>query len=168
MKKYLSAFVCGFGAGVLHVVPVAKTFSCCLIIPLAAFISLMLDRKANPTDELIPSKKALMFGLMTGLYAALFGSGFDILITLITKNNDVVAAFSELPKVLQLFSLPEDIKNDVMKLFSGVRDDILQYGFSPLYAFSILINNLVINSVFGIIGGIIGAQVINSKQKNQS
>jgi len=42
----------------------------------------------------------------------------------------------------------------------------MNYGFSWIYTFSILINGLIVNTVFGIVGGLIGAQVLNSKNKS--
>ncbi len=168
MRKYISPFICGFGAGVLQVVPVAKSLACCFIVPLAAFLSLYLELKANPSSEQIQLKKGLIFGLLTGLFAALFGSFFDIFITLITKNNDIVATFPELQKMINGFPLSEELKNEVLRLFNNVRREILQYGFSPLYTVSVIINNLVINSIFGMIGGLVGVQAINSKLKNQN
>ncbi|NMB83559.1 MAG: DUF4199 domain-containing protein [Ignavibacteria bacterium] len=168
MKKYISSFVTGFGAGVLHVVPVAKSLACCLIVPLASFISLLLDRKANPTSEKITMKKGAMFGLVTGLYAALFATVFDLLITLITKNNDIVSMMPELQKMIVAFPLSESLKSEVMRLFESVRNDIINYGFSSLYTFSIIINNTVVNSIVGTIVGLIGAQIINHKLNNSN
>lgn len=163
MKKYISSFVCGFGAGVLQVVPLVKSFSCCLIIPAASFIAIVLDRKANKSTSKTTMKHALMIGLMTGIYAALFGSLFDILITFITRNNDVVAMFPELQKMINNFPLSEEIRNEVINLFQIVRNDIIEHGFSILYTFSVIINNFLVDTIFGIIGGLIGAQIINSK-----
>lgn len=167
MKKYISAFVAGFGAGVLHVVPVAKSFACCLILPVASFIALLLDKKANPTFDKITMKKGALFGLMTGLYAALFGTVFDIFITLITKNNDIISMLPELQKMISAFPVSENLRTEVMTIFEQVRNDIIQYGFSPIYTFSIMINNAVINSIVGVIGGLVGAQVINHKMNNR-
>lgn len=167
MKKYISAFVAGFGAGVLQVVPVAKSFACCLILPVASFIALLLDKKANPTYEKITMKKGALFGLMTGLYAALFGTVFDIFITLITKNNDIISMLPELRKMIEAFPVSESLRTEVMTIFEQVRNDIIQYGFSPIYTFSIIINNAVINSIVGVIGGLVGAQVINQKMNNR-
>ena len=166
MKKYLSTFVCGFGAGVLQVVPIAKTFSCCFILPLAAFFSLVLDQRASKSLERITMRKALIFGLLTGLYAALFGSLFDIVITLITKHNDIVAMFPELQKMVTSFPVDSETKRQVIKWFGNIRNDILQYGFSPFYTFSIIVNNVIVNSIFGIVGGLIGAQIINRRNQN--
>lgn len=163
IKKYLSAFVAGFGAGVLQVVPVAKSFSCCLIIPAAVFIALLLDRRANRITEKTTTRRAITIGVLTGLYAALFGSFFDIFITLVTKNNDIIAAFPELQKMILSFPVSEAIKTEVLKLFESVRSEILNSGFSPLYTFSVLVNNFIIDTIFGLIGGLIGVQIVNAR-----
>ncbi len=168
MKKYLAALICGFGAGVLQIVPFVKSFSCCMILPLAAFISLLLDQRATRNFGKIPMKKALLFGLFTGLFAALFGSVFELLITFITKNNDVIASFTDLQRIVQNLPLSEEIKKEVMNIFQSVREDILKNGFSILYTFSVILNNLIVNSIFGSVGGLVGAQIINSRLSNQS
>ena len=164
MKKYLSAFVSGFGAGVMQVVPVAKSFACCLIIPVAAYFSLTLDQKANKTLN-IPMKvsRAALLGVLTGVYAAIFGSFFDIFITLITKNNDIIAVYPEFQNTINNFPITDQLKNEVLTLYENVITQIKENGFSLLYSFSIIFNNLLINSIFGLIGGLIGVQFINSR-----
>ncbi|NOX65234.1 MAG: DUF4199 family protein [Chlorobi bacterium] len=167
MKKYLSPLIVGFGAGVLSIVPVAKSFGCCLIIPVAAFIALLLEQKANNDYSKIEIKQGLLFGLLTGLYAALFGTILDFFITFITKNNDIVATYSELQKVINQFPISENLKDNVMNILGNVVESIRTSGISLIYTFSVLVNNLVLNSVFGMLGGIIGAQILNSRnQKN--
>lgn len=168
MKKYLSALVCGFGAGVLQIVPFLRSFSCCFIIPLAAFVSLILDQRATNSRGKISSKRALMFGIVTGLYAALFGSFFELFITLITKHNDIISTFPELQRMIDSFPVSPEIKTEVLNLFQNVRQEILTKGFSPLYTFSVFINNFVINTIFGAIGGLVGAQIINNRINNPS
>ena len=169
MKKYLSPLIVGFGAGVLSIVPVAKSFGCCLIIPVAAFISLLLDQKANNNYSIIEIKKGIIFGLLTGLYAALFGSVFDFFITFVTKNNDLVATYSELQKLISDFPVSDALKDEILTLLGAVVDSIRTSGFSLLYTFSVLANNILLNSVFGILGGIIGVQILNSRsQKNNN
>lgn len=167
MKKFLSPLIVGFGAGVLSIVPVAKSFGCCLIIPVAAFISLLLEQKANNDFSKIEIKKGLIFGLLTGLYAALFGSVFDFFITFVTKNNDLVATYSELQKIIYDFPISEVLKEEVMNILGGVVESIKSKGFSLIYTFSVLANNLILYSVFGILGGIIGAQILNSRSQKK-
>ena len=167
MKKYLSAFVCGFGAGVMQVVPVAKSFSCCLIIPAAAFLALTLEQKSTNNYERIMPGKAILVGLATGLYAAVFGSFFDLLITFITKNNDIVATFPEFQKMITDFpiALSQEMVDEILNLMRTIRDEIVDTGFSLFYAVSVFFSNLFIDTIFGMIGGLVGAQIINNRNQ---
>jgi hypothetical protein len=166
LKKYLPSLVCGFSAGVLQVVPLVKSFSCCLVLPLAAFVALILEQKSTNNFNIISAKKAVMIGLFTGLFAALFGSFFEILITFITKQNDIIITFPELQKMVGNFPVTEDIKKEVLLLFQNVRNDILTTGFSWLYTFSLVVNDFFIDILFGIAGGLIGSQIINKRINN--
>ena len=69
-------------------------------------------------------------------------------------------------RMVEGFPLSPEIKNEVMSIFQTVRKELMDTGFSWIYTISILFNNFFINSVFGIIGGLIGAQIINSKNKS--
>lgn len=166
MKKYLSSLVCGFGAGVLQIVPLLRSFSCCFILPVAAFLSLLLNQRATKSSAKITTKEALLFGVMTGIYAALFGSSLEILITFITKHNDIISTFPELQRMVDNFPVSQEIKSEVLNLFQKVRQDIIANGFSVLYTFSVLVNNFVVNTIFGAVGGLIGAQIINSRMNS--
>jgi hypothetical protein len=163
LKKYLSAFVCGFGAGVLHIVPVAKSFTCCLIMPMAAYLSIILDRKSSGDSGKMDMRRGAMLGFLTGIYAAAFGTSLDILITFITKNNEIVAAYPELNRLLYDFPISEAMKQEVLAMLSSLINEIKTTGFSFLYSITILISNFIIDPVFGILGGMIGVQVVNSK-----
>lgn len=167
MKKYIATLVCGFCAGVLQVVPFIKNFNCCFILPISVFAALVLDQKATNTFGKIPIKKGLIFGLFTGLFAALFGTFFEIFVTFITKQNDIIVGFSELERMISSFPVAPDIKQQVMSMFQSVKNDLTTYGFSWFYTISILMNNFIVNSLFGVIGGLISTQVINNKYKNQ-
>jgi len=166
VKKYLPAIVCGFGAGVLQIVPFIKSFSCCLIMPLAAFAALLLEQKANRSIEKMSRKKAVSLGLLTGLFAALFGTILEIFITLITRQNDIVTTFPELQKMIDTFPLAGEIKQDVISLFQSVRNEIAEHGFSWFYTFSLFVNNFIVDPVFGAIGGLLGLQIINNRNNN--
>ena len=146
--------------------PVAKSFACCIIIPMAAYFALMLDQKANKTvNQIMPVSRAAVIGLLVGIYSAIFGSFFDVFITFITKNNDIIAVFPEFQRMLDGFPITQALKDEVLNLYSTVIDQIKASGFSLLYALSIFFNNMIINSIFGLIGGVIGVQIINSRTK---
>jgi len=166
VKKYLSAFVVGFGAGVIQVVPVAKSFACCLIIPAASVIALSLHQKANKYPYPIEFRQAAIIGLLTGIWAALFGTFFDVFITFITKNNDVIASFGQLQKMIASFPFDKTVKKEVTSLLSQIVKEISTTGFSLLYTISVAFNNFIVDSIFGFVGGIIGMRILNMKNEN--
>ncbi len=163
MKNYLSAFVVGFGVGVIQVVPVAKSFACCLFMPVAAYLAILLDRKSKGESGEVEFKQAAIIGVLTGIWAALFGTFFDVFITFVTHSNDVVATFGELRKALESLPVDETVKKQAGEMLSAVVVDITEKGFSMLYTVSALINNLVVDTLFGFIGGVVGMNVINSR-----
>lgn len=163
MKKYLPALVAGFGAGVLHVVPLTKALTCCLVVPLAAVAAIMLEQKAGKFFGEFPLKRGLILGLLTGVFAALFGSFFDIFITFITKTNDILLAINELNTLIETLPVADQVKEDTLNLMHSVAEQIRETGFSPLYAFGITFNNLIVDSIFGTIGGLIGTKVLNAR-----
>lgn len=165
MKKYLPALVAGFGAGVLTIVPVVKNLTCCLIVPAAAVIALILDRKANKENALILSSKAVLIGALTGLFAALFGTFFEVFVTFITKHNDIVYAVTEFKNIFQGF-MDEEVVDEAMGMLYGMVEDIQSTGFSFIYTLMILIGNTIVNTIFGIVGGLIGKQVLNARYQN--
>ncbi|NOX17004.1 MAG: DUF4199 domain-containing protein [Chlorobi bacterium] len=165
MKKILPALVPGFAAGVLAIVPVAKNFGCCLIIPAAAVAAVFLEQTSKGNKESVEMSRALVLGLLTGIFAALFGSAFDVIITLVTKSNELVSAFGELQKVLSNLPLSDEVKQQVSNLFTNMINDIQATGFSLVYTISMFFNSLITNIIFGLIGGLIGAKIYNSKNQ---
>lgn len=167
MKKYLPSLVAGFIAGVLSVVPFIKSFACCLIVPAAAYFSIVLYRRAENLDEKMPTKKAIFLGLFTGIFAALFATSFEILITLFTKQSDVIDAFGSMQTMINDLPLDAALKQQVIDMMNNVVIDLKEKGFSFIYSITLLFNNLLVNSIFGLVGSVIGLQLINSKYKER-
>lgn len=167
MKKYLPSLVTGFGAGVLSIVPLIKSFSCCLVVPVAAYFSILLYQRANNLDEKIETGKAIFLGIFTGLFAALFATTFEIFITLFTKHNDIIEAYGNVQTMLNSFPIDDAVKQQVLDLLNNVVTDLKTTGFSLLYSITLLFNNLLVDSIFGLVGGVIGVQIVNSKYKQK-
>ena len=55
------------------------------------------------------------------------------------------------------------ILDQSMGLLDKMSSEIVTNGFSLLYTIAIIFSNIIIDSVFGIIGGIIGMVVINKR-----
>ena len=164
MKKLLPSIVTGFAAGVLTTVPLLKNFACCLLLPAAAVFAVFLDQKANGEDENLLMSKGVVIGLMTGIFAAVFGSTFDILITYIAKSNDLVSTFSEMQNFISNFPINETMKQQITNMMQSMVDDISRTGFSLFYTVSVIVNNFISNSIFGVIGGLVGVQIYKSRK----
>ncbi|AFH49072.1 Hypothetical protein IALB_1362 [Ignavibacterium album JCM 16511] len=166
MKKYLPTFIAGFGAAVLSIVPGIKSFSCCLIVPAAAILALILDQRVNKNFERIAASKAVVFGLMTGLFATFFITALDILITFITKSNDFIEALPQSESLIRELNFGP-MAEESLKLLKQMAKQIQKSGFSPLYLFILFISNFITNTIFGMIGGLIGMGLLNKRRTEE-
>jgi hypothetical protein len=132
-------------------------------MPMAAYLSIVLDRKSSGETGKMDMKRGAILGLLTGIYAAVFGTSLDILITFITKNNEIIAAYPQLQKLINDFPISDTLKKEVLTMLSNLLNEIKTTGFSMIYTLSILLSNFIIDPIFGTIGGLIGVQIINSK-----
>lgn len=159
-NKFLPSLVTGFAAGVLLSVPVVKTIGFFIIVPLAVHFALKLEISMNKGELPVRIPRALLFGVMTALWASLFASAFDTLITFFTHNNDLVAAQYEIEKTFRQMNLGP-IADYALEILRGAIHDIKTYGFSAVYTFSLLISNIFYNLLFGMAGSLISRIIIN-------
>ena len=161
-KNYLPSLVCGFGAAVLTTVPGIKNLACCLIVPLAAIISLFMEHKINKTELPIGFKTAVKFGILTGIFASIFSTFFDVLITYIMHTNDFVQSFPQTEILIRQYKLGI-LLDQTMALLRQMSNDIQLNGFSFFYTAGIFISNLVVDTIFGFLGGLLGMTFINKR-----
>lgn len=166
MKKYLPTFIAGFGAAVLSIVPGIKSFSCCLIVPGAAIFALILDQRVNKNFERVATGKAVVFGLMTGLFATFFITVLDVLITFITKSNDFIEALPQSESLIRELNFGP-MAEESLRLMKQMAKQIQKSGFSPLYLFILFISNFITNTIFGMIGGLIGMGLLNKRRTKE-
>ena len=164
-KKFLPGLVCGFGAAVLTTIPGVQTIACCLLVPIASVISIFLYKKSQPGLLKIQTGTGILLGLLTAVFAALFASGFEIIITYITRTSDLVTTMPQAEKVVKDMNLGPAAEES-MEVLKQMVSEIQSKGFSFLYAFLITTTNLITYSIFGMLGGLIGTAVIN--KRNQS
>ena len=165
-NKYLPAIISGFGAAVLSTIPFLNIFNCCLIIPGAAILALYLYQRTIIGGSPISFSNALGFGLLTGIIAAIFASAFDILITYITHTNDLVQGLPQSEDFLRQLNLGK-LMDDSIQLIEQMASDIKTNGFSPIYVVMITISNLIIYSIFGTLGGLLGMAILNKRTRRQ-
>jgi|GEM_PF-755580 len=167
-NKILSSLVCGFGAAVLTIIPgyneAKGSITCCLFVPIAAIFSMVLYQKTNPEELPFKTGKAVFLGFMTGIFVALFATLFETIITLITHTNDFINALPETEAVMKEMNMGP-MYSEALTILKSVANDIRLHGFSLFYTTGMLIGNIIINSVFGILGGLLGLIYINRKPK---
>lgn len=163
MKKYLPTFITGFAASVLSIVPGIKNLSCCLIVPGAVILALILDQKVNKNSERIQINKAVMFGILTGLFATLFITALDVLITFITRTNDFVEALPQSEVLIKELNFGP-MAEESLKMIKQMANEIQKNGFSFLYLLILFTSNFITNSIFGLIGGLVGMGLLNKRK----
>jgi len=164
IKKYLPTLVCGFGAAVLSTVPGIKNFSCCLLVPAAAVISILLDKKITNSNEKVLLGKSIGFGFLTGLFATLFITTFEMLLTFFTRSNDFIQSLPQTELIMRQWDLGPMV-DESLKLIKSVSKDIQKNGFSFIYLLMILSSNFIVNSIFGMLGGALGMSLANRKYR---
>ena len=165
-KKYLSALVCGFGAAVLTTIPGIESVACCLLAPVAAGTSVFLYKKSQPGLTKISTGTGVMLGLLTAVFAALFASGFEIIITYITKSSDLTISLPQAESLVRDMNLGTAAEESI-EVLKKMSSDIQTKGFSLLYTLLITMTNLITYSIFGILGGVIGTAIINKRNISQ-
>ncbi len=161
-RNLFPTLVAGFGAAVLTTVPGIKNFACCLIVPLAVIVALYLDLKINKAILPVTVKTALIFGFFTALFATIFSTFFDVLITFITHSNDFIEALPQTESMVRQYHLGY-LLGQTLALLKQMANQIKLDGFSLLYTFGILFSNFVIYTIFGLLGGLLGMTFINRR-----
>lgn len=166
-KKYLPALVCGFGAAVLTTIPGMEGIACCLLAPVASGISIVLYKKSQPGLIKINTGTGVFLGFLTAIFAALFASSFEIIITYLTKTNDLITSLPQLEGVVRDMNLGQAAEESI-KLLKNMIADIQSTGFSFMYTFIITLTNLITYSIFGMLGGLVATAILNKRNINQS
>jgi Protein of unknown function (DUF4199) len=161
--KYFPSLVCGFSAAVISTIPGVKSIGCCLIVPAAAWLALVLNEKINKVKPPVPMSKAFLFGLLTGLFAALFSTLFDVIITFIMHTNEFVQTLPQTEAAVKGWNLGQ-LWDETSSLLHMMSTQIQTTGFSLIYTISIFFSNIIIDSIFGMIGGLIGMSIQNKRK----
>lgn len=161
-NKYLPALVSGFGAAVLTTVPGMEGIACCLLVPVASGISIVLYKKSQRGLIKIETGTGVLLGLLTAIFAALFASGFEIIITYFTRTSDLVTSLPQAESVIKQMNIGPEAEESI-KLLKQMISDIQSTGFSFFYALLITLVNLIFYSIFGMIGGVIATAILNKR-----
>ena len=107
-------------------------------------------------------KDAVMIGILSGVLSAVAVSGFNIITLMYSSVNPV----SESLKMLGDFG--KDLPPEVNKQLDNLSGEFTKYGYSPTLAVFTFISNLFIYPLFGAVGALLGATIINNKKKTDT
>ncbi|MCX6156895.1 MAG: hypothetical protein NTY74_02835 [Ignavibacteriae bacterium] len=107
-------------------------------------------------------KDAVMIGILSGVLSAVAVSGFNIITLMYSSVNPV----SESLKMLGDFG--KDLPSEVNKQLDNLSGEFTKYGYSPTLAVFTFISNLFIYPLFGAVGALLGATIINNKKKTDT
>ncbi len=167
-------------AGLNRLKPVLISFlvmSLLSIAPLLNFINLLfcagimlggvagvlsLKKQFQHPDSVIVYKDAVLIGVFSGVMSAVFVSGFNIVTMMYSDVNPITES-------LKLFGdFVKDLPPEANNQISILADEFNKYGYSPTLTIFTFISNLIIYPLFGAIGALITATIVNNKNKNIS
>ncbi|MFO7448165.1 MAG: hypothetical protein R6W90_17530, partial [Ignavibacteriaceae bacterium] len=152
----------------LSTIPGAKGngLLCCLLVPVASVLSLILHQKMNNTDSPYKAGQAILLGFLTGIFVTVFATFFEAIITLITRTNEFIES---IPYSESMFKemYPPELYKEVSQILTTVTNDIETKGFSLLYTITFFFGYLIVDSIFSILGGLLGLLIVNRKYKQQ-
>jgi len=155
--KLVPALIGGGIMALLSTVPFISLGNClcCLWILLGGAIAAFMYHKEIPTGQPFSGGDGAKVGLLAGIFGALFGAVLGY-IFMSMGDGDFVS------KVLEgLMNSNQDFGPEMDELMAGLSDT---GNLSPMYMMIGLFFSIVLNVVFGALGGMIGASMIRKKQ----
>jgi hypothetical protein len=108
-------------------------------------------------------KDAVLIGVLSGVLSAVAVSGFNVISLMYSSVNPVTESL----KMLGDFG--KNMPPEANKQIDNLAHEFDKYGYSPTLAVFTFISNLLIYPLFGAIGALLAATIINNKKKqNQS
>jgi hypothetical protein len=160
--KLLPALYGGIIIGVISAVPFLNWINCCCCagVMLGGFLSVLFYKNDLAPSAMLTNGDALQLGALAGLFGAVIGTGVNALFLSVLGN----LSGESLAELLRGF---EDVIPP--KAFDGLEEGILQADrIGPVAVLWSFITSLVIDPLFGLIGGLIGYAVFKPKQPPQA
>ncbi|MBN2029101.1 DUF4199 domain-containing protein [bacterium] len=156
-SKLIPALIGGSIMGVLSSVPIINLGNClcCMWVILGGGVGAYFYwRELSPDNEFSAGEGALV-GLLSGIFGALFGTLIGYFFIATTGSN----WFQQIME--SIIESGEDIPTE----FEDWLDTFEEGGFySSLFVFIDLFFRIVLNSIFGTLGGIIGAAIFRKRK----
>lgn len=158
-SKVKPALIAGVACGVASSIPIVNCINvcCCALIIGGGFLAAFLYLKEAPPTAAAPYGDGAVLGLLAGVFGALTATVIGIPLRLLMMRIGFQPDMAQLEEALQNADLPPQALEFIQQFLSG--------GGLGLFAILIsLITSLIIYSIFGLVGGIIGVAVLHKKQ----
>lgn len=157
-SKLVPALIGGCVIGVLSTLPIINMGNClcCMWILLGGVLGAYLYRREFPPGHEFSSREGAVVGFLSGIFGALF-------FTFLTYFFWAVVGFKPGHEFLQsILESRGDISPEIEEFIGKLQE---KGGLNPLIVFVQLLLSLIIYSIFGTIGGIIGASIFKKRGK---
>lgn len=156
-NRVKAAAIGGATAGVASSLPILEyvNVACCALIVGGAVLAVYLALRNEPPTEKAPLGAGAGIGALSGIFAAVVGTIVSIPLTLIRGN----AGAGAIQEMLDSGAIAiEGPVRDILESMAGSGDGIAVGALLVGLVFA-----LIIDSIFGTLGGILGAAIFNKK-----
>ncbi len=117
------------------------------------------NKQLTMQGMMLTYKDAVMIGILSGVLSAVAVSGFNVLTLMYSSVNPITESL----KMLGDFG--KNLPPEVGKQLDNLSGEFNKYGFSPTLAIFTFVSNIIIYPLFGAIGGLLAATIINNKKR---
>ena len=160
-SKLIPALIGGCVMGVLSTIPIINMGNClcCMWILLGGAVGVYFYQRDFPPGSTFTSGDGAIVGLLSGIFGALFS-------TFLGYFFMAIGDFNPAKDILEgLLESRGDLSPEVEELLEDLQDS----GFiSPFFVFIGFFFNLIIDALFGTIGGVIGAAIFGKRKQAQA
>ncbi len=146
---------------VLPVLNLINVF-CCAGIMAGGFAGVYSYKKQlEPSGKFPEVKDGGMIGILSGILAAVFVTGFGLLISLFSDVNPMLDIMNSLDQ------MGVDVPSEMLTYIEKFSGEFSEHGFSPTITIISFVSNIILYPLFGSIGALIGVSVLK-KNKTMS
>lgn len=152
-SKIQPALIGGAAAGVASAIPIVNFFNCacCALVIGGGVLAAALYLKEAPPTDTAPMGDGAIVGLLAGVIASFITTLVNIPIQLVTSQMGLSPDISDLEEAFAGADLPPEALDFIASMLSGgLSIGVILFGF---------IINLFFFSIFGTLGGVIGAAI---------
>jgi hypothetical protein len=155
-SKLNPALIGGAVIGVLSSIPLisAGNCLCCMWVLLGGGIAAYLYRKDFPPEREFTMGEGAVVGLIAGLFGALFT-------TLLTYFFEILGLDPGQEFLRSFIESRQDLSPELKQFFDSFQDG---GGMEPMFVFIGLFFSIIIDSIFGTLGGLLGTAILGKRK----